>query len=170
MYIQNTFWKKNWAKRTIQALSSGQSNLQTHIWGCHRQLDDHYRNPNMNNKDHLVGQLTTQAVAPQFEICLLSVKVCLWVASVHITLNVHRIELNWRIGVDEPENQGMDEWKVGPRTVGPPGPNCPPQKMDCCALDSNTWAPGPDCPGQGCIFFPKIEFFIKRYFGVLSFL
>jgi len=23
---------------------------------------------------------------------------------------------------------------------------------------------------QGCIFFPKIEFFIKRYFNVLSFL
>ena len=29
------------------------------MWGCHRQLDDQYRNPNINNRDHLVGQLTT---------------------------------------------------------------------------------------------------------------
>ena len=50
--------QKNWVKTAIPALSSGQSNLQTPIWGCHRQLDDQYRNPNMNNKDHLVGQLT----------------------------------------------------------------------------------------------------------------
>ena len=27
--------------------------------GCHRQLEDQYRNPNMNNKYHLVGQLTS---------------------------------------------------------------------------------------------------------------
>ena len=51
--------QKNWVKTAIPALGSGQSNLQTPIWGCHRQLDDQYRNPNMNNKDHLVGQLTT---------------------------------------------------------------------------------------------------------------
>ena len=43
----------------IPALGSGQSNLQTPIWGCHRQLDDQHRNPNMNNKDHLVGRLTS---------------------------------------------------------------------------------------------------------------
>ena len=67
MHIQNTFWKKNWAKRTIPALSSGQSNLQTPIWGCHRQLDDQYRNPNMNNKDHLVGQLTRWSLQKSWE-------------------------------------------------------------------------------------------------------
>ena len=44
-------------KTAIRALSSGQSNLQTPIWGCHRQLDDQHRGPNTNNKDHLVGQL-----------------------------------------------------------------------------------------------------------------
>ena len=50
--------QKNWVKTAIPALSSGQSNLHTPIWGCHRQLDDQHRNPNMNNKDHIVGQLT----------------------------------------------------------------------------------------------------------------
>ena len=50
--------QKNWVKTAIPALSSGQNNLQVPIWGCHRQLDDQCRNPNMNNKDHLVGQLT----------------------------------------------------------------------------------------------------------------
>ena len=50
--------QKNWVKTAIPALSSGQSNLQTPIWGCHRQLDDQHRSPNTNNKDHLVGQLT----------------------------------------------------------------------------------------------------------------
>ena len=54
--------QKNWVKTAIPALSSGQSNLQTPIWGCHRQLDDQHRNPNMNNKDHIVGQLTTPRV------------------------------------------------------------------------------------------------------------
>ena len=42
----------------IPALSSGQHNLHPAIWGCHHQLDDHYRNPNVDNRDHLVGQLT----------------------------------------------------------------------------------------------------------------
>ena len=55
--------QKNWVKTAIGAHSSGQSNLHTPIWGCHRQLDDQHRNPNMNNKDHIVGQLTT---SPQF--------------------------------------------------------------------------------------------------------
>ena len=50
--------QKNWVKTAIPALSSGQNNLQVPIWGCHRQLDDQCRNPNTNNKDHLVGQLT----------------------------------------------------------------------------------------------------------------
>ena len=55
--------QKNWVKTAIPALSSGQNNLQTPIWGCHRQLDDQHRNPNMNNKDHIVGQLTSATVA-----------------------------------------------------------------------------------------------------------
>ena len=55
--------QKKWVKTAIPALSSGQSNLHTPIWGCHRQLDDQYRNPNMNNKDHLVGRLTTRQAA-----------------------------------------------------------------------------------------------------------
>ena len=42
----------------IPALNSGQNNLHTAIWDCHHQLDDHHRNPNVNNRDHLVGQLT----------------------------------------------------------------------------------------------------------------
>ena len=51
--------QKNWVKTIIPAHSSGQSNLHGSIWGCHRQLDDQHRNPNMNNKDHLVGRLTS---------------------------------------------------------------------------------------------------------------
>ena len=62
-WLRDTYKKyilqKNWVKTAIPALSSGQNNLQTPIWGCHRQLDDQHRNPNMNNKDHIVGQLTT---------------------------------------------------------------------------------------------------------------
>ena len=50
--------QKKWIKTAISALSSGQSNLHPPIWGCHRQLDDHHRNPNSNDRDHLVGQLT----------------------------------------------------------------------------------------------------------------
>ena len=52
--LANTYKKyilqKKWVKTVIPALSSGRSNLQRPIWGCHRQLDD---------RDHLVGQLTT---------------------------------------------------------------------------------------------------------------
>ena len=51
--------QKEWVKTTIPALSSDQSNLQTPIWGRHCQLDDQNRNPNINNRDHLVGQLTS---------------------------------------------------------------------------------------------------------------
>ena len=50
--------QKKWVKTTIPALSSDQSNLQTPLWGYHRQLDDQNRKPNINNRDHLVGQLT----------------------------------------------------------------------------------------------------------------
>ena len=55
--------QKNWSKTVIPALSSGQHNLHPAIWGCHHQLDDHHRNPNDNNRDHLVGQLTSAAGA-----------------------------------------------------------------------------------------------------------
>ena len=54
-----TFWKKNWAKTAIPAPSSGQTDLQTPIWGRSYQLDDQIRNPNVNNRDHLVGRPTT---------------------------------------------------------------------------------------------------------------
>ena len=51
--------QKNWVKTVIPAFSSGQSNLPPSIWGPSRQLDDQHRNTNMNIKDHLVGQLTS---------------------------------------------------------------------------------------------------------------
>ena len=51
--------QKNWVKTVIPAFSSGQNNLPPSIWGPSRQLDDQHRNTNMNDKDHLVGQLTT---------------------------------------------------------------------------------------------------------------
>ena len=47
----------------IPAFSSGQNNLHPPIWGPSRQLDDQHRNTNVNNKDHLVGQLTTSSSA-----------------------------------------------------------------------------------------------------------
>ena len=51
--------EKNWSKTTIPALSSGQTENDTPIWGRRHQLDDHNRNPNMNNRDHLVGRPTS---------------------------------------------------------------------------------------------------------------
>ena len=50
--------QKNWVKTVIPAFSSGQSNLPPSIWGPSRQLDDQHKNTNMNDKDHLVGELT----------------------------------------------------------------------------------------------------------------
>ena len=50
--------QKNWVKTALPGLGIGRNNLQTAIWGHSRQLDDQYRNPNINNKDHHVGQLT----------------------------------------------------------------------------------------------------------------
>ena len=55
---KNYILQKKWVKTAHPALSSGQSNLQTPIWGHSRQLDDQHRNPNMKNKDYHVGQLT----------------------------------------------------------------------------------------------------------------
>ena len=63
--IKCTFCKKNWTKTVNPALSSGLNFFPPPIWGHHHQLDDHQRNPNMNNRDHLVGQLTT-ATPPFF--------------------------------------------------------------------------------------------------------
>ena len=51
--------QKKWVKTALPGLGSGRNNLQTAIWGHSRQLDDQHRNPNMNNKDHHVGQLTS---------------------------------------------------------------------------------------------------------------
>ena len=59
--------QKNWFKTVTGALSSGQHNLHPSIWGRHPQLDDQYRNPNINNRDHLVGQLTSK-ISSQFVI------------------------------------------------------------------------------------------------------
>ena len=51
LWLRDTYKKhilpKNWVKTAIAALSSGHSNLHRSIWGCHRQLDDQYRNPNI---------------------------------------------------------------------------------------------------------------------------
>ena len=48
--------QKKWPKTVNNpALSSDVSILPLTIWGCHCQLDDHHRNPNTNNRDHLVG-------------------------------------------------------------------------------------------------------------------
>ena len=62
--------QKNWVKTVIPAFSSGQSNLPPSIWGPSRQLDDQHRNTNMNDKDHLVGQLTrgdpAKEILPQY--------------------------------------------------------------------------------------------------------
>ena len=70
--LVNTYKKyilqKNWVKTAIPALSSGRSNLQRPIWGCHRQLDD---------RDHLVGQLTTSELAPSSPV---SFHTSTWVA------------------------------------------------------------------------------------------
>ena len=61
--LANTYKKyilqKNWVKTVIPALSSGRSNLQRPIWGCHRQLDD---------RDHLVGQLTTDETNTNYQM------------------------------------------------------------------------------------------------------
>ena len=51
--------EKNWSKTTIPALSSGQTENDTPIWGRRHQLDDQNRNPNINNRDHLVGRPTS---------------------------------------------------------------------------------------------------------------
>ena len=50
--------QKKWTKTVNPALSSDSNILHPAIWGHHHQLDDQHRNPNINNKDHLVGQLT----------------------------------------------------------------------------------------------------------------
>ena len=57
--IENTFCKKKLGHKVLRTLrlSSGQSNLNTPLRGHHHQLDDQQRNQNINNRDHLCGQL-----------------------------------------------------------------------------------------------------------------
>ena len=74
--------QKKWSKTDIPALSSGLNNLHPAIWGCHHQLDDQYRNPNANNRDHLVGQLTTRCC---YCCWLQHIIICLKKASRHLT-------------------------------------------------------------------------------------
>ena len=50
--------QKKWQKKVNPALSSDVNILHLPIGGSHCQLDDHHRNPNMKNRDHLVGSLT----------------------------------------------------------------------------------------------------------------
>ena len=33
------------------------------LWSLGREIDDHHRNPNINDSDHLVGRLTTEPSA-----------------------------------------------------------------------------------------------------------
>ena len=47
--------QKKWQKKVNPALSSDVNILHLPIGGSHCQLDDHHRNPNMKNRDHLVG-------------------------------------------------------------------------------------------------------------------
>ena len=47
--------KNKLSKTTIPALSSGQTENDTPIWGRRHQLDDQ----NRNNRDHLVGRPTS---------------------------------------------------------------------------------------------------------------
>ena len=42
--------QKNWTKTLNPALSSDVNILHPAIWGSHSQLDDHHRNPNINNR------------------------------------------------------------------------------------------------------------------------
>ena len=48
--------------------SSDPNYLQPAIWGHHHQLDDHHRNPNINDRDHLVGQPTSLEAAGDQEV------------------------------------------------------------------------------------------------------
>ena len=50
--------KKTKHKTTIPALSSGQTENDTSIWGRTHQLDGQNRNPNTNNRDYLDGRPT----------------------------------------------------------------------------------------------------------------
>ena len=59
IHIKNTFCKKIGSKRSFQPSAVVRAIYPPSIWGPSRQLDDQHRNTNMNNKDHLVGQLTT---------------------------------------------------------------------------------------------------------------
>ena len=57
-HIKFIHFGKKLSQTAIPAPSSGQTDLQTPIWGRSYQLDDQIRNPNVNNRDHLVGRPT----------------------------------------------------------------------------------------------------------------
>ena len=63
IHIKNTFCKKNGSKRSFQPSAVVRAIYPPPIWGPSRQLDDQHRNTNMNNKDHLVGQLTKISIS-----------------------------------------------------------------------------------------------------------
>ena len=58
IHIKNTFCKKIGSKRSFQPSAVVRAIYPPPIWGHSRQLDDQHRNPNINNEDHHVGQLT----------------------------------------------------------------------------------------------------------------
>ena len=96
--------QKNWVKTVIPAFSSGQSNLPPSIWGPSRQLDDQHRNTNMNDKDHLVGQL----IRPGWSQTSSS--------SCDSTVALAETEVSWMIGTGKqwPDLQpGNSEGKAG---------------------------------------------------------
>ena len=64
--------QKIWTKTVNPALSSGLNFFPPPIWGHHHQLDDQQRNPNMNNKDHLVGQFSAKFQEPSFHCVLIN--------------------------------------------------------------------------------------------------
>ena len=64
IHIKNTFCKKIGSKRSFQPSAVVRAIYPPSIWGPSRQLDDQHRNTNMNNKDHLVGQLTNTQSNP----------------------------------------------------------------------------------------------------------
>ena len=73
IHIKNTFCKKIGSKRSFQPSAVVRAIYPPPIWGPSRQLDDQHRNTNMNDKDHLVGQLTR--FCHHLESAILSLKV-----------------------------------------------------------------------------------------------
>ena len=53
-FCWNTFREKIGSKRPFQPSAVVRA-IYRSLWGRHHHLDDHHRNPNIKNKDHLVG-------------------------------------------------------------------------------------------------------------------